>query len=389
MNRIGIGIGTVVAVAGLVCGCDEATSGVAAPAAPPAVPASVHAAASGYAISIFAKSSGDLRPDDLLQMGNTVFAVQQDPNNNPDGTAVAGTSPQSVVTQYDLAGKILQSYNVPGHPDGLAAFDSHTVWVSTNEDANPELIVIDTNTNTASAPLTLDTASLTGQCGSPAQPGLPHCGGLDDMKTINGIVYASASNPALGSPTAGTAYSTDSSGATALYGVNNGPVVYLLSLNTDGKTFHAQPLGSVMSGQTQVTLLPGTSQVTLNMTDADSSAIDPGGDLVVDSQQDSELVFIANIGEANQAVSVLPVTLFGNPWPLDDTRWSPASGTSFMLLADNPAQIIYRIDASAGFPASTPYSAGQGTLLQLNQATGALTPIFVGMNNPHGLIFVQ
>ncbi|MBV8062151.1 MAG: hypothetical protein JOY51_01070, partial [Nevskia sp.] len=107
-------------------------------------------------------------------------------------------------------------------------------------------------------------------------------------------------------------------------------------------------------------------------------------------QGDSELVFISGIGTSSQAVSVLPVNLYGNPWPLDDTRWSPASGNSFMLLSDNPAQVIYRIDALSGaFPASTPFSAGQGTLLQLDTKTGNLTPVFVGMKNPHGLIFVQ
>jgi hypothetical protein len=99
-------------------------------------------------------------------------------------------------------------------------------------------------------------------------------------------------------------------------------------------------------------------------------------------------VFVKDIGTATQSVSVLNVTLYGNPWPLDDTRWSPASGTSFMLLSDPPTQLIYRINATSGFTPSTAYSAGQGTLLQLNTTTGALTPIYVGMNNPHGLIFV-
>ena len=83
------------------------------------------------------------------------------------------------------------------------------------------------------------------------------------------------------------------------------------------------------------------------------------------------------------------VTLYGNPWPLDDTRWSPASGASFMLVSDTPTQLIYRIDALGGsFTPSTAYSAGQGTVLQTNTTTGVMTPIYVGMNNPHGLIFV-
>jgi hypothetical protein len=139
---------------------------------------------------------------------------------------------------------------------------------------------------------------------------------------------------------------------------------------------------------TPATLLPGNTAVTLNMTDADSSMIDPAGDLVMDSQQDSELVFIKNVGTATQSVSVLPMTLYGNPWPLDDTRWSPATGTSFMLVSDTPAQLIYQINATNGFNANTAYSAGQGTVLLSDTTTGAMSPIYVGMNNPHGLIFV-
>jgi hypothetical protein len=126
----------------------------------------------------------------------------------------------------------------------------------------------------------------------------------------------------------------------------------------------------------------------LNETDADSSIIDPAGDLVLASQQDSELIFIKNVGTSTQSVSVLPMTLYGNPWPLDDTRWSPASGSSFMLVSDTPAQLIYEINAASGFTPNTAYSAGQGTVLQSNTSTGAMTPIYVGMNNPHGLTFV-
>lgn len=85
---------------------------------------------------------------------------------------------------------------------------------------------------------------------------------------------------------------------------------------------------------------------------------------------------------------MLPLTLYGNPWPVDDTRWSPATGNSFMLVADNPQGLIYRIDCPGGFPASQAYSAGQGTVLQTDTVSGVMTPIYVSMNNPHGLIFI-
>jgi hypothetical protein len=324
---------------------------------------------------VFAKAPGKLQPDDMVQTGSSVFVIYQDPNVNPDGTLAPGvTSAQAEVLEYDEKGNVLQTFNVPGHPDGMVVYNSSTVWVSSNEDANPILTAINTASNTVQS-YTCDTAPL------------PHGGGLDDMKLINGVVYASASSPTTtSSPSPNLApYSTDASGATAEFGVNTGPVLYSVALNSDGKTFHPTP---VLMSSTPTTSIVGNTPVTLNMTDADSSMIDPAGDLVIDSQQDSELVFVKNIGSATPTTSVLNVTLYGNPWPLDDTRWSPASGNSFMLVADTPAQTIYLINAASGFAPGTAYSAGQGTVLQTNTTTGVMTPIYVGMNNPHGLIFV-
>jgi hypothetical protein len=258
-----------------------------------AVPATVSPAATGYSISVFAKLAGTLLPDDLVIHNNNLYVIGQDPNNNPDGTAVAGTTPQSQVIEYDLTGKVVTTFNVPGHPDGLMEFDANTLWVSTNEDANPMLIVINTAANTQ-VTLTPD-----------ATP--PHGGGLDDMKLLNGTVYVTASNPALGTPTA-----ADPNGTSAV------PSVYTLSLNADNKTFHLTP---ALMGNATATDIATNAPVTLNMTDPDSMAVDSSGDLVVDSQQDSELVFIHSPG-ASQTVSVLPLTLYGNPWPVDDTRWA-------------------------------------------------------------------
>ena len=246
--------------------------------------------------------------------------------------------------------------------------------MSSNEDANPLIITIDTSTNTAKT-LKSDVATL------------PHGGGLDDMKLIGGVVYASGSNPTLTTtPVPNLApYSTDASGSTAVNGVSTEPAIYAISLNTDGITFHATP---VLTSSTPATLLPGNTAVTLNVTDPDSSAIDPNGDLVTVSQQDSEIVYIHNLDTTSPSVSVLPLTLYGNPWPVDDVRWSPASGSSFMLLSDNKAQLVYRIDAASGFAPNTAYGAGQGTLLNIDTTKGVMTPIYVGMNMPHGLIFV-
>lgn len=334
---------------------------------------SVQSTEAGYSVTVFAKAPGTLRPDDLVQLGESVFAVYQDNNINPDGSLAAGaTSGQAQVVQYDLAGNVQHTYNVPGHPDGIVAYDSGTIWVSTNEDANAELIVINVGAGTQQT-YTDDVA--------PNQ--LPHGGGLDDMKLIGGVVYASASNPTTVAATTGVTYSTDANGTTAQYGVNANPVVYNLTLNSDGKTFHAS---TALVGGIAASMAGGTT--TLNMTDPDSMAVAPSGDLVVTSQQDSELVFVSNIGASNQTVSVVPLTLYGNPWPTDDTRWAPAASESFMLVSDNKAQLIYRIDSKSGFTAGSAYSAGQGTVLSTDTSTGFMTPLAIGMNSPHGIIFV-
>jgi hypothetical protein len=362
----------LLALGTLLVGCSGSTK-PSTPVIP--VPEGVQSTQGNYQISVFAQTPGTLQPDDIIQLGTSVFVICQDPNVNPDGTYPPGvTSSLAEVIEYDEEGNVQQTFNVPGHPDGMVALNTTTVWVSSNEDGNSVITVINTTNNTLQS-YTADVAQL------------PHGGGLDDMKVINGVVYASASSPTTtANPVPNLApYSTDGSGATAQYGVNTGPAVYTLSLNSDGKTFHSTP---VLWSSTPTTAIIGNTPVTLNMTDADSSAIDPSGDLVVTSQQDSELVFVKNPSAATPTTSVLNVTLYGNPWPLDDTRWSPASGTTAILLSDPPTQLIYRIVNTGGYPASTAYSAGQGTLLQVDTTTGILTPIFVGMNNPHGLIFL-
>ncbi len=354
--------------------CGGGSSG--SPTAGIPVSASVQTALPGYKISVFAQNpSGSTHPDDITQDGQNVFIGYQD-SVNPDGTPIGSAPAQGQVVEYDLNGNVVHTFTAPGHIDGLLAYDASTLWVSADEDGNPQLTVIDLATGTQST-YTPDTG---------AAP-LPHGGGLDDMKLVNGQVYVSASAPATTmNPSPNLApYSTDSSGATAEYGVSTGPALYSISLNGDGKTFH---LTTALMSSTPAILLPGKTPVTLNMTDADSSAIDPAGDLVVDSQQDSELVFISNPG-TSQSVGVLPVRLYGNPWPLDDVRWAPPGGSSFLLVSDTHAGVVYRVDASNGFTPGTAYASGQGSILELDPATGDLTPIFVGLNAPHGLNFIS
>ena len=362
-----------------------------------AVPSSVQTT-SGYIVSVFAQAPGKsstppacdatspscyTKPDSIVQLGtgsnSTVFVAYGDavqPNGAVSSTNAASGTNQ--IVQYDLSGNVLKTYTVPGHNDGLMAFDSHTIWAMSNEDSSPTLVVIDTNAGTTTT-YTADAA--------PA-----HGGGLDDMQMIGGQVFASASNPSLNTTT----------------NVTDKPAIYTLTLNAGSSTYHLTPV--MMGNATAHVINPSAAGVTVDasgnamlgnplvpngstnnpggLQDPDSMAIDSAGNLVLDSQADSELVFVSNPGAANQSVKELFLTLYTNPWPVDDTRWAPASSQS-MLVTDTGAGLIYKITAASGFTSGSMYSAGQGTVLQDDATTGNMTPIATGMTSPHGILFVQ
>jgi hypothetical protein len=127
------------------------------------------------------------------------------------------------------------------------------------------------------------------------------------------------------------------------------------------------------------------STATLNITDPDSEAVTPDGStLVLDSQQDSELVFIKAPG-AGQSVSFLPLSLSGALTAVDDTRYVPSKPT-FMLVTDTPTNYVYRIDAA--FNPGDAYSSAPTQVAALNTATGVLSPVVSGLGAPHGMLFV-
>jgi hypothetical protein len=340
----------------MLCGCSSGSSSSSQPVTIP-VPASVNAL-SGYKVSVFSgpKQAGtSTNPDSIIQVGSNIFVGYGD-SVNPDGTA-AGSNPatpgQCEMIEYDLKGNPVKTFTLPGHNDGLLAYDSQTIWSLSNEDANPILTVINLSSGTQ--------AEYT-----PTTP-LLHGGGLDDMALIKNAVYVSASNPTTG----------------ANNHVNGAAAVISIGLNANGKTFDWTP---VLSGTAQVTSMIDGSNVILNLTDPDSEAIDPNGNLVLDSQGDSELVFITNPGQSSQVAKVLPLTLYTNPWPVDDTRFVPTGTNPYMLFTDTPSNTIYRVDAT--FKAGDSYSAGQGTILKLDTTLGALTPTITGLAAPHGMLFV-
>jgi len=330
------------------------------------------AAAVGYKVSVFIKAPLPTeKPDSIIQVGTTLFIGYQNAGDVKDGS-VPGL--MNEVVQYDLTTnppKLLNTFNVPGHVDGLLAKTNTEIWAMANEDGNPELTII----------------SLADGSMKTYQPTVPtaHGGGFDDMQLINGVVYVSASNP--GNP--GTPP----------------PTVVSLTLNANGTTFDVAPVLNGDAMALDITPSVGGSpnptfntMVPLVLTDPDSEATDPNGNLVLDSQADGKLVFVKKPGPA-QTVSVLTLTLFndkdGPVTPVDDTRFVPAApgpkGVLYMLFTD-ASNTTYRVDAP--FTAGDAYSCGQGQVMRLDLTSGHLTPVVVGLGvasalqDPHGMVFI-
>jgi hypothetical protein len=360
----------IVAIAG--CGGNGTTpsGGLPAPNNATAVRAGV-TATSGYSVSVFAvMPSTSTGPDSIVQIGSSIFVGVGD-DLQPDGTPGPSKKTNVEILQYGLDGTLAKTYSVPGHNDGLMAFDSNTLWAMSNEDCNPKLVVINLTTGVQQV-YTPQPSLVAAGCLSNTN------GGLDDMQLINGVVYVSASNP---NPTPPGPCPANSSTPACPNGISTVEAVYSLALNADG-TFSLTP---VLASGTAAPNAITKSTATLNITDPDSEAVTPDGStLVLDSQQDSELVFIKGPG-AGQSVSFLPLTLSGALTAVDDTRYVPSKPT-FMLVTDTPNNYIYRVDAA--FNPGDAYSSAPTQIAALNTASGVLSPVVSGLGAPHGMLFV-
>jgi hypothetical protein len=366
-------LASVLGIAG--CNGSSGSAPSVAPLPPPnnaaAVPAGVTAAA-GYKVSVFAvMPRTSTKPDSIVQIGNNVFIGVGD-DLGPDGSPGPFGKKTVEILEYTLSGVLEKTFSVVGHNDGLMAFDSNTLWAMSNEDCNPKLTVIDIATG-AQQLYVPQSSLVTAGCLTNTN------GGIDDMQLIGGAVYVSASNP---NPTPPGPCPAASSTPGCPNGVSKAVAVYTLKLNADGTTFNLTPV--LTSGSTALNSVTNTAGV-LNMTDPDSESVTPDeSTLVVDSQQDSELVFIKNPG-TNQTVTYLPLTLAGGLTAVDDTRYVVRNQT-FMLFTDTPNNYVYRVDAAFS-PGST-YTSGPTQVANLNPTTGVLTPVVSGLGAPHGLIFV-
>lgn len=307
-----------------------------------------------YDVSLFAKSpAGASQPDSIVQWHDSIFVGFQN-HVAKDGT----DGKSSTIVEFSLRGKFKRSFSVPGHNDGLRVVEGDDLWALQNEDANPNLVVIELRSGHQQLYHFLPT---------------PHGGGYDDIVVKNGDVYLSASNPNVNAK-----------------GINVFPALVRASLS--GDMVILQP---VLSGNAKATDIPTGAATELNLTDPDSMTIDPRGNIVLDSQADSELIFIRHPMTEEQTVGRLPITApvsgpGGATITLDDTTFA-AKGKASLLVTDVGADTIYRIDSEAfGFEPGVAYSASDtlGLVGTLNLDTGVVSPIVTGLVSARGLTFV-
>jgi hypothetical protein len=327
---------------------------LAGPAAGIAQPVASHAAVSNsavvakspFTVSVFAQSvPGAYTQPDSITHSDTAIYIGYGNGNAPDGS----DGKSSTIVEYSFDGSVRKTILVQGHNDGLKVNPTtHELWTMQNEDGHAKLVVFNPTTWAR-------TVYLIGTG--------PHGGGYDDMTFIGNKAYISASAPT--------------------HNPNTAPAIAEITLQ--GGRAYLKPV--LMANSTAVDIRSGNT-VTLNLQDPDSMTLNPGGDIVLDSQSDGELVVVSRPGGADQDVYRVLLTANGKPTTVDDTIF-PHTSSGTLLVSDRDGETVYAITKPFLQPGSG-YSASDsgGFIGELNFDTGVLTPVVTGMVSPHGMNFI-
>lgn len=301
------------------------------------------AAVAGYHVAVFAKAMGSYsNPDSVVVDAGNVFVGFQ------NVTAKDGSDKKtSTIVQYDLTGKVIKTFDVPGHQDGMRVDPvSHLLWSMSNEDGNPELTTIDLSSGAKKQYTFGPTA---------------HGGGYDDIVFMGGKAYLSASNP------------------TVKNGTNPAPAVVTATLGAG--TVQTTP---VLMGNAKAKDFNSGADVAVAAIDPDSMFINPSGDLTVDNQAGTALVSIHNPGPG-QTVKQLTVGT-----QIDDTVY-PQDAGGRVLVADTKGGAVYAIsgtlDPKTPLVATPDDSGVNGFVGKLDTTSGNITPLIVGFVAPHGMAY--
>jgi hypothetical protein len=308
----------------------------------------------GFEASVFATGGTAFSAvDDITAMEGSVFVSWQN-GVGPKGEPAGNGTTQSTVAQYSSSGRLINSWQLTGRCDGMAADSQHDRIIATvNEDGNSSLVTI-----TPDAP---KPSQLVHYTYSPSA--LPHGGGTDAPHIYRGQILISASNPS--DTTRPAVYRATLSGTTAT----------LASVFNDNSNAIVANTNDPAHGK----------QVTLTLTDPDSNSVVPsssprfGGDFVLDSQGDQQQVYVRNAGRPGQQLFALNLSQ-----SVDDTVWASSSrGTLYATDGKSTAYALRgNFKKGTAFSAVTPGNAnnappspGPNYLATLDLNTGVLTPV--------------
>ena len=282
-------------------------------------------------------------------------------SGNLDSTLVEFTPSGSVVKQWDVTGKI----------DGMGA------------DAASGQVIVTVNEDSKSSLYTVSGGTVTHYAYTPAS--LPHLGGTNAVSVLNGKILISASAP-------GTSGKAPASA----------PAVFVVTLNSGAKTAAVAPFFADNATATGVNGSNSGKKVTLALTDPDSNTVVPptspkfGGDFMLNSQGDEELIFSPASGTSLQVLKLSQ--------SVDDVAWA-TSATGTLYTTDSSSNTV---DAITGtftpgtvFTAVTPCNANSApstcpapgyaanSLGTIDLTTGKVGSVATDSGvNAKGLIFV-
>jgi hypothetical protein len=267
---------------------------------------------------------------------------------------------------------------VRGHCDGLTADPALGIVIATiNEDGNSSLVTI-----------AVSSGRLTHYDYNKSP--LPHNGGTDAISIYRGQILISASAPGTIGAKAPKPYY---------------PAIYVTTLNAMTRIATVRALYYDEAAALSLNPPHAGTIVHLALTDPDSNEVVPsasprfGGDFMLDSQGDQELIFDRPTG-SKQSLAVLHITR-----SVDDSAWA-TTAFGALYVTDATADTVDTV--SGGFAVGTMYSSvtpcdqndapatcpGPGFppnyLATDNLKTGALTPAALTgpVLHPKGMVFV-